>query len=48
MTLLESLEKAIKLLEALGFRRGHDIHDDLVSAARRLNSKYPEAAQEEL
>ena len=42
MTIIEAMENALSLLEALGYQSG-DIHDDLKTAIRRLR-----AAKEEL
>lgn len=48
MTIIEAMENALQLLEAVGYKDGGDIHDDLLLAIRRLRSKYPKVASEEL
>ena len=47
MTILEALQNALAALEKEGYRSG-DIHDDLALAIKRLESKYPKIAKEEL
>jgi hypothetical protein len=48
MTIIEALENALPFLEALGYREGGDICDDLALAISRLRTKHPRAAREEL
>ena len=37
--IIEALENAIEFLEALGYKSGGDIHDDLVKAKDSIKSK---------
>ena len=48
MKIIEALENALEFLEALGYMRGGDVHDDLDLAISRLRQKYPRIAKEEL
>jgi hypothetical protein len=47
MTIIEAMENALSMLEALGYKSG-DIHDDLALAINRLKMKYPKVAKEEM
>lgn len=47
MTILEALQNAREMLEALGIRGG-DIYDDLNLAICMLQNKHPEVCMEEL
>lgn len=48
MTIIEAMQNALEMLEAIGYREGGDIHDDLASAIRRLRTMHPKVAKDEI
>lgn len=47
MTVYEAIFNALTLLEALGYKEGGDIHDDLRAALDKLQ-EHPSVAMEQL
>jgi hypothetical protein len=48
MKIIEGLTNALEFFEALGYKSGGDIHDDLERAIKTLQTKFPNVSKTEI